>query len=296
MLMSEVGVSQMSGLRHVANPHPVRVITVTSGKGGVGKTNVSVNMSVALAASGQNVLLMDADLGLANVDVLLGMQPTYNLSHVVNGERSLEEVMVTGPEGLRVIPASSGLKNMAELSHAEHAGLIRAFSELNFNPDVLVIDTAAGVSDSVVTFSRASHEVIVVVCDEPASITDAYATIKLLSRDHGLYRFRIVANMVRSSQEGVELYKKLVKVTNHFLDATLDYMGAVPYDDYLRKAIQKQRSVVDAYPRSKASIAFKKLAQKTEQWPTPDSASGYLEFFVERLFKSSNDGTMTTYE
>jgi len=296
MLMSEVGVSQMSGLHHVANPHPVRVITVTSGKGGVGKTNISVNMSVALAASGQNVLLMDADLGLANVDVLLGLQPAYNLSHVVNGERSLEEVMVTGPEGLRVIPASSGLKNMAELSHAEHAGLIRAFSELSFNPDVLVIDTAAGVSDSVVTFSRASHEVIVVVCDEPASITDAYATIKLLSRDHGLYRFRIVANMVRSSQEGVELYKKLVKVTNHFLDATLDYMGAVPYDDYLRKAIQKQRSVVDAYPRSKASIAFKKLAQKTDQWPTPDSASGYLEFFVERLFKSSNDGTMTTYE
>ncbi len=296
MLMSEVGVSQMSGLRHVANPNPVRVITVTSGKGGVGKTNISVNMSVALAASGQNVLLMDADLGLANVDVLLGLQPAYNLSHVVNGERSLEEVIVTGPEGVRVIPASSGLKNMAELSHVEHAGLIRAFSELSFNPDVLVIDTAAGVSDSVVTFSRASHEVIVVVCDEPASITDAYATIKLLSRDHGLYRFRIVANMVRSSQEGVELYKKLVKVTNRFLDATLDYMGAVPYDDYLRKAIQKQRSVVDAYPRSKASIAFKKLAQKTDQWPTPDSASGYLEFFVERLFKSSNDGTMTTYE
>ncbi len=292
MLMSEVGVSQMSGLRHVANPNPVRVITVTSGKGGVGKTNISVNMSVALAASGQNVLLMDADLGLANVDVLLGLQPAYNLSHVVNGERSLEEVIVTGPEGVRVIPASSGLKNMAELSHVEHAGLIRAFSELSFNPDVLVIDTAAGVSDSVVTFSRASHEVIVVVCDEPASITDAYATIKLLSRDHGLYRFRIVANMVRSSQEGVELYKKLVKVTNRFLDATLDYMGAVPYDDYLRKAIQKQRSVVDAYPRSKASIAFKKLAQKTDQWPAPDSASGYLEFFVERLFKSSNNGTI----
>ncbi|MCF6325184.1 MAG: MinD/ParA family protein [Gammaproteobacteria bacterium] len=283
-------------MRHVANPNPVRVITVTSGKGGVGKTNISVNMSVALAASGQNVLLMDADLGLANVDVLLGLQPAYNLSHVVNGERSLEEVIVTGPEGVRVIPASSGLKNMAELSHVEHAGLIRAFSELSFNPDVLVIDTAAGVSDSVVTFSRASHEVIVVVCDEPASITDAYATIKLLSRDHGLYRFRIVANMVRSSQEGIELYKKLVKVTNRFLDATLDYMGAVPYDDYLRKAIQKQRSVIDAYPRSKASIAFKKLAQKTDQWPTPDSASGYLEFFVERLFKSTNDGTMKTYE
>ncbi len=102
----------MSGLRNVANPNPVRVITVTSGKGGVGKTNVSVNMSVALAASGQNVLLMDADLGLANVDVLLGLQPSYNLSHVVNGERSLEEVMVSGPEGLKVIPASSGLKNM----------------------------------------------------------------------------------------------------------------------------------------------------------------------------------------
>ncbi|MFQ5469307.1 MAG: MinD/ParA family protein [Gammaproteobacteria bacterium] len=294
--MSEARIQQVSGLRRMANPDPVRVIAVTSGKGGVGKTNVSVNLALSLANNSHEVLLLDADLGLANVDVLLGLQTKCNLSHVLNGERSLEEVIVSGPRGVRIIPASSGIKEMAELSSVEHAGVIQAFSELSFNPDYLIIDTAAGISDSVVTFSRASNDVLVVVCDEPASITDAYALIKLLNREHGLYRFRVLANMVRSTQEGIDLYKKLVKVTDRFLDVTLDYIGSVPHDEYLRKSIQKQRAVVDAYPRSKSAQAFAKIAQKTSQWPVPETASGYLEFFVERLFNSNNTQSEVIYE
>ncbi len=293
MLVSELSFSQVTGLQRIANPRPVHVIAVTSGKGGVGKTNVSANLAIALARDGKEVLLLDADLGLANVDVLLGLQTTSNLSHVISGERNLEEVMVSGPAGLRIIPAASGVKSMVELSHAEHAGVVRAFSELSFCPDVLLIDTAAGISDSVVTFARASHEVLMVVCDEPASITDAYAMIKLLNREHGLYRFRILANMVHSSQEGSDLYKKLVKVTDRFLDVALSYSGAVPYDEYLRKAVQKQRAVVEAYPRSKAALAFKKMAAKAAGWPLPDRASGGIEFFVERLFSNSNDKVAT---
>ncbi len=293
MLVSDVNFGQVTGLQRIANPRPVRVIAVTSGKGGVGKTNVSANLAVALAKDGKEVLLLDADLGLANVDVLLGLQTSNNLSHVISGERSLEEIMVTGPAGLRIIPAASGVKSMVELSHAEHAGLVRAFSELSFNPDVLLIDTAAGISDSVVTFARASHEVLVVVCDEPASITDAYAMIKLLNREHGLYRFRILANMVHSSQEGNALYRKLVKVTDRFLDVALSYSGAIPYDEYLRRAVQKQRAVVDAYPRSKAALAFRKMAHKAAAWPLPEQASGRIEFFVERLFGTSNDKVAT---
>lgn len=291
MLMSEKGLSQAAGLRAFSRQAPVRVIAVTGGKGGVGKTNVSANLGMALAMGGERVLLMDADLGLANVDVLLGLQPAMNLSHVIKGDCALDDILLEAPHGLRVIPASSGVKKMAELSHAEHAGLIRAFSDLSFNPGILLIDTAAGISDSVVTFARAAHEVLVVVCDEPASITDAYAMIKILHREHGVDRFRVLANMVHSAQEGSDLHKKLAKVTDRFLNVNLDYVGTVPYDEFLRKAVQKQRALVEAYPRSKAALAFGKIAQKVAQWPSPRAASGCIEFFVERLFKSNGSRT-----
>lgn len=286
MFMSNAGMDQAAGLRQMAAPRPVRVIAVTSGKGGVGKTNVSVNLAIALAEEGQRVMLMDADLGLANVDVMLGLHPEYDLSHVIQGERTLEEIIVSGPAGVHIVPASSGTKMMAELSPMEHAGMIRAFSELSYPLDVLIIDTAAGISDSVVSFSRAAQEVIVVVCDEPASITDAYALIKLLNREYGIQRFRVLANMAHSAQEGRELFTKIARVTERYLDATLDYMGAVPYDDYLRKAIKRQKAVVEAYPRARASMAFKTLAQKADKWPIPSGAAGHLEFFVERLIQS----------
>ncbi len=278
---------QAAGLRRMATPRPVRVIAVTSGKGGVGKTNVSVNLAVALAGEGRRVMIMDADLGLANIDIMLGLHPEYNLSHVVSGERTLEEIIVEGPAGVMVVPASSGTQSMAELTPLQHAGLVQAFSELNHDVDVLIVDTAAGINDSVVSFTRAAQEVIVVVCDEPSSITDAYAMIKLLNRDYGLHRFRVLSNMVHSMQEGRELFMKMVKVTDRFLDVTLDFMGSVPYDEYLRKALQKQRAVVEAYPRSKAAMAFKNLAKKTDNWPVPAEAGGHLEFFVERLIQST---------
>ncbi len=286
MQMPGQHVDQAAGLQRITQPRPVRVIAVTSGKGGVGKTNVSVNLGIAMAMSGKQVMLLDADLGLANVDVMLGLHPKYNLSHVINGERSLEEVIIEGPAGLKVVPASSGVKQMAELNPLAHAGLIRAFSELSHNLDVLIVDTAAGVSDSVVSFSLASQEVVVVVCDEPASITDAYALIKLLSREHGLRHFHILANMAKGAQEGRELYEKIVRVTDRFLDVTLDYMGLVPFDEYLRKAVQKQRAVLDVYPRSRAAVAFNTLARKANGWPMPQNARGHLEFFVERLIHS----------
>lgn len=279
---------QAAGLRRIREPHPVQVIVVTSGKGGVGKTNVSVNLAIALAQRGKEVMLMDADLGLANVDVLLGLRPLYNLSHVLSGERSLEEIIVPGPQGLRIVPASSGIAGMADLGPMHHAGIIRAFSELSQDLDILLIDTAAGASDGVLSFGRAAQEIIVVVCDEPASITDAYALIKLLSREHGQRNFRVLANMTRDAREGGELFAKLNKVADRFLDVALDYMGAVPYDDYLRKAVQKQRAVIEAYPRSKIATAFKNLAQKADNWPIRDHASGHLEFFVERLLQGRN--------
>ena len=148
----------------------------------------------------------------------------------------------------------------------------------------MIIDTAAGIGDSVTSFVQAAQEVIMVVCDEPTSITDAYALIKLLNRNHGMGRFRVLANMAHSPQEGRNLFNKLVKVTERFLDdVTLQYLGAVPYDEMVRKAVQKQRAVYDAFPRAKCSLAFKGMAQKIDSWPLPSTPRGHLEFFVKRL-------------
>lgn len=272
----------------MANSTPVQVIAVTSGKGGVGKTNVSVNMAVSMAQAGRRVMLLDADLGLANVDVMLGLHPKYNLSHVISGERSLEEILVKGPAGIKIVPASSGTQRMAELYPAEHAGLIRAFSELGGQVDVLIIDTAAGISDNVVSFCRASQEVVVVVCDEPTSITDAYAFIKLMNRDYDLGKFHVLANMTHSEKEGRLLFSKITKVTDRFLDVTLDFMGSVPYDTSVRKAVQQQKAVVESYPGSKVAQAFQKMAGRALDWPVPREAGGHLEFFVERLIEYTN--------
>jgi len=280
---------QAAGIRKMKqiNPKPVRVIAVTSGKGGVGKTNLSVNLGVALAQMGKRVALLDADMGLANVDILLGLSPEFNLSHVLAGEKTLDDIMLKGPAGLKVIPASSGIQQMSELSTAEQAGIIRAFSEIDQNLDVLIVDTAAGISSSVVNFARACQEIIVVVCDEPTSLTDAYAYIKLLNRDYGLSKFHIVTNMVQSAQQGQQLFTKLTKVTDRYLDVSLSYTGAIPFDEYLRKSVQKQKPVVDVFPRSKSALAVKNLALKIDGWPIKIQAGGYLEFFVERIIQYS---------
>ncbi len=288
MLMSETNTDQAAGLRRMVEPNPIQAIAVTGGKGGVGKTNVSINLAVALADIGKRVLVLDADLGLANVDVVLGLHPEYDLSHVIRGERTLEEVIITGPSGIQVVPAASGLRHMAELSEAEHAGLIRAFSDLGNDLDVLIVDTAAGISDTVISFSRAVQELIVVVCDEPASITDAYALIKLLNREYGINRFRVLANMTRSVQEGRDLYNKLSRVTDRYLDVVLSYTGNVPFDESMRKAVKSQKPVVHAYPRSPSAQILKNLAKKVDNWPIPSGASGHLQFFVEQLVQYSN--------
>jgi len=288
MHIAEKTMDQADGLRRMIHPRPVKVIAVTGGKGGVGKTNVSVNLSIALAQKKMNVMLMDADFGLANVDVLLGLSSRKNISHVISGECSLEEIAVSGPAGLRIIPSASGNNSMLNLTTLQHGGMIRAFSELTHDVDVLLVDTAAGITESVVTYARAAHEVIVVVCNEPASLTDAYALIKVLHRYHGVYRFHVLANMTSSAWEGRDLFGKLSRVAQQYLDVSLNYMGAIPQDDYLRKAVQRQQAVVEAYPRSSSSIAFGKLAKKADAWPLPEAAKGQMEFFIERLIKTNN--------
>jgi flagellar biosynthesis protein FlhG len=275
--------NQAETLMQLNSSRPVKVIAVTGGKGGVGKTTVSANLAVSIASQGRDVMLVDADLGLANVDVVLGLHTRFHLGHVVKGECSLEDAIVTGPHGLQVVPAASGIKHMANLSDAEQVGIIRAFSDLYHRVEVLVVDTAAGLHDSVLTFSQAAHHVVVVVCDEPASITDAYGLIKVLSREHGVQRFQILANQTRRAGEGPELYQKIARVCDRFLNVNLEFAGSVPYDEFLRRAVQRQTAVVEAYPASISSMALKNLALKADKWSVPKGARGHLEFFVERM-------------
>jgi flagellar biosynthesis protein FlhG len=263
--------------------HPVLTVAVTGGKGGVGKTSVSVNLATACAAAGKRVMLLDGDLGLANVDVFLGLSPRYTLAHVLSGEHTLEEIIVDTPQGFQIVPAASGVTDMANLGVAEHLGLVRAFSTLAKDLDMLIVDTAAGLSHSVMQFSQATQHVLVVICDEPASITDAYALVKVLSRTHGVRRFRVLANMTRSPGEGGALFQKFERVTARFLDVVLEYVGEIPDDSYMRRAIREQRPVAECYPSSPSGRAFKNLARKADTWPVPTGPRGNLEFFVERL-------------
>jgi len=258
---------QASGLRKLKQ-NQVKVIAITGGKGGVGKTNVTLNMAVSLAQRGKRVLVLDADLGLANVDVLLGIRVTKNLSHVLSGECTLDEVIVKGPDGVMIIPATSGTQSMVELTDVEHAGLIQAFSSLQTPIDMLLVDTAAGISNMVVSFAQAAQDVVMVVCDEPTSITDAYAL-----------------------REGQDLFTKLTRVTDRFLDASLELVACIPFDANVRKAVKKQQVVVQAFPKTPAALAFKALANRACDWPIPDQPGGHLEFFIEKLLLNNSDKT-----
>lgn len=265
-----------------------RVIAVASGKGGVGKTNVAANLSIALSGLNRDVMLLDADLSLANIDVLLDLQPKFNLSHVVNGDVDLESTIIDGPGGIRIVPASSGNFSMTDLPNTLHASLINSFAELSRQPDILIVDTAAGIADNVARYVQAAQEAIVVVCDDPSSITDAYALIKVFSRHYGVGKFHVVTNQTKNQFEGRQLFAKIQRVSDLYLDVVLRHLGNVPSDDYLRHAVQEQRAVVSAYPNSVSGKAFTDIAKKIDRLKICEDRSGGIQFFFERLMKNGN--------
>ncbi len=269
----------------LSNIRPIQVLAVTGGKGGVGKTNVAVNMGASLASLGKRVFLFDADFGLSNVDVVLGLKPRFTIANVLNNECSLDDVIQTGPFGLQIIPGASGIQELVQLQAKEYAGLIHSFNSLMGKLDTLIIDTAAGISDSVVRFAIASQEIIIVVCDEPASLADSYALIKILHKTYGVQRFRIVVNMSSSLYEAKKLFAKLTNVTDKFLSVVLHFLGWIPEDELVRKAIRQQRAVVEAYPSCKASQCYRQLAQSVCELALPKAGSGHVQFFIEQLIK-----------
>jgi flagellar biosynthesis protein FlhG len=277
--------SQQANVERALSRKPVKVIAVTSGKGGVGKTNVAANLAVALGQQCRNVMLLDADLSLANVDVLLGLQPRFNLSHVLSGEVDLAATILHGPAGIRIVPATSGNHAMTDLSPASQAAIVNAFSDLADQPEVLVVDTAPGIAPAVARFVQASQQAVVVLCDEPASITDAYALIKVFSRHYGVTHFQIVTNQTRNANEGHRLFDKIRRVTDSYLDVVLRHLGDIPEDRMLRRAVQEQRAVVEAYPASGSGRALRQIARKIDELRAT-SAGGHIEFFFEQLLSA----------
>jgi flagellar biosynthesis protein FlhG len=242
------------------------VIAVTSGKGGVGKTNVVANLAVALAGLGRRALVLDADLGLGNVDVLLGLSPRFTLEDVLHGRKALSEIVVNGPQGIRVLPAGSGWMVAGDPASVRITSLVAEIERAEEGLDVLVIDTGAGISSNVLAFNAVAQDIIVVATSDPASLTDAYAIMKLMTLRHGERRFRLLVNMARSEQEACEVARTLGTVANRFLDVTIDYLGAIPEDASLRKAVGRQRAVVDMAPHAPSSLAFVKLAHAVTGW------------------------------
>ncbi len=241
----------------------VRVITVGSGKGGVGKSNVVVNLAMAFDRLGKRVMILDADLGLANIDVLLGIAPKYNISHVLEGKRQLGEVLVKGPGNIRIMPASSGVQELTRLTDDQKIFFLEMMDELEADIDILIVDTSAGISDTVLYFNLAAQERVVVITPEPTSLTDAYALIKVLFTRHGERHFKILSNSVEDERAGKLLFAKISKVADHFLDGiSLDYLGFIPHDPNVSRSVIQQKPILEAFPGSPASKAFMVLAAR----------------------------------
>ena len=263
--------------------NPVRVMSISSGKGGVGKSNVVVNLAIAFDQLDQRVLIMDADLGLANIDVLLGITPKYNIGHVLEGRKRLEEVLVDGPGRIRIMPACSGIQEMTRLTDEQKLIFLEVMDELEPDIDVLLIDVAAGISDSVLYFNLAAQEKIIVVTPEPTSLTDAYALIKVLYTRHGERHFRVLANSAKDEREGKAIFAQISKVADHFLDGlSLDYIGTIPQDPHVPKAVLQQRPLMEAFPDTPAARAFAALARNIQKTP-PSVNHGSIQFFWKRL-------------
>ena len=269
------------------NHNAVKVISVTSGKGGVGKTNVVVNLAAALTQLGRKVLVLDADMGLGNIDVMLGLTSEYNLYHLINGDKKLNEVITTGPGGMKILPAGSGIQELSELTPNQKLNLLAELDKLDSSIDFVLIDTAAGISGNVMYFNTAAQDIIVVASPEPTSITDAYALMKILHTKYGESRFRLLVNMVRDMGEGREVYRKLSTAADRFLNISIDYIGYIMHDKSVGLSVRNQRSVVDLYPNSDAGRSYSSLARTISWWPVNQNIKGNIQFLWRRLMGQS---------
>lgn len=263
----------------------VRTIAIASGKGGVGKTNITVNLAIGLSRFNKKVLVLDADLGLSNIDVILNLATKYNIRHLLNGEKKMQDLIVEGPHGIKVLPASSGIQELTSLNEFQKLRLIEELDKYEEHVDYLLIDTSSGISENVSFFCTAAQEIIVVTSAEPTAMTDAYALIKVLFTKYQEKNFRILVNNVKSSGEATEVYKRLTSAADRFLSISLDYIGFVPHDRNLPEAVKQQKALIDIYPASEASVSLMEIAGKISK-ESNISVKGTLQFFLGGLLKT----------
>ncbi|WP_353683464.1 MinD/ParA family protein [Thermodesulfovibrio sp. 3907-1M] len=262
-------------------PNIPRIVAVSSGKGGVGKTNFVTNIALVFRSMQKRVLLMDADVGLSNIDIMFGIAPKYNIKHLLSGEKSMKDIIVKTPEGIDIIPASSGIRELTQLTYGHKMRIIEELENIDKDYDIFLIDTGAGISDNVTFFCSAAHDTIVIVTAEPTSIADAYALIKVLYREHGEMNFRIVVNNTKNHREAKETFRKLSMVTERFLGISIDWLGELPYDEKIREAVVAQKPYITLYPTSDFS---KKLTEIAKQFlkREVDLLKGGMQFFLKK--------------
>jgi len=263
----------------------VKTIAVASGKGGVGKTNVVANLAIAMKRLGRDVMILDADLGLSNIDVLLHLAPRHNIQHVLSGEKTLRDIVVNGPHGIRILPASSGVQELTRLDEFQRLRILEEFSVFDNDADILLIDTAAGISENVAFFCIAAQEIVVVTSPEPTAITDAYALIKVLFTRYQEKGFNVLVNSARSSAEAMEVFRRLSLAAEKFLNVSLNYLGFIPFDESVPKAVMGQKAFIDIYPDSPASRRIMEIASKVLESRT--RVKGTLQFFIKDLLSAS---------
>lgn len=274
---------------HRPVPAPMRVITITSGKGGVGKTSIVANLGFALTRIGKRVVILDADLGLGNLDVLLGIAPKYNLSHVLTGQKLIEEVMVEGPGKIRILPASSGIQELTRLTREQKIEILTQLDRLSAATDILLIDTGAGISSNVMYFNAAAQEVLVAVAPEPTSITDAYALMKVLSLRYAVKHFQLIVNLAATVQEADEVYRQLSLVAGRFLDISIEYLGYVLFDEHVTKCVRQQKVVSELYPGTQASRSFGYLAKRLSKTAPMRPPREHSNFCWEALIRDGSE-------
>jgi flagellar biosynthesis protein FlhG len=274
--LQQVRNASLSDPRIKEKPSRTKILAVTSGKGGVGKTNVVANLAASLSEVGKKVVVLDADFGLANIDVLLGLTPRFHLGHVLFGNKTLTEIMVQGPHGIRIIPASSGLQRLSELTSAQRSHLVDSFAHLDTDTDYLLIDTAAGISRNVVHFLLCAHEVIVVSAPEPTAIVDAYAVIKIILAEDPSKLIRVLINSVQREAEAREVFAQINSVVNRFLNCDVTYLGHIERDSHVPQAVRGQVLVTHLYPNAPASRCFRTLARSVAQHENNSPSSDSL--------------------
>ncbi len=262
-----------------------RVIAVTSGKGGVGKTNTSVNLAIALAARNHRVILIDADLGLANVEVLLGLGSLYNLEHVIDGEKRMSEILVRAPGGMFVVPGSSGLAQIADLNTAGRENLIEGLREVQQQADYIIIDTMAGIGRNAVSFAAAADEVLLISTPEPSSIVDAYAMLKTIHTRREDAVVRLMVNMAANQAQATAVANKLANVTHQYLAQNLCYLGFLPRDPHVSQAVMQSKPFFVAYPNAPVTKYMQLLANRIDhQQATAEPAKeGFLKRFAQSV-------------